>query len=435
MIQIVAFNCHGVRNFIDTKSFFLQFDVIFLCETWITDNTAPAMEGFTVHCVPATRSATGRGRPAGGTAMYTRHSLEAELTHCDTHLSVVNLRTNPSLTIAGFYLNPSDPIAPQLGGLQDLIESRQGYIVAIGDFNCRIGGDANELDGLILTSEYLNKRRVSCDTQLSVRGSALLRLVNREGLVIINGRTATDPRGDFTFISSIGKSVVDLVICSPLLAGLVTDGGTVGLGSGSDHFPVFCKVSLSHSSAVANTAPAANTSTRFRWNPVMRVHFNHLVQDHITVNYQGTDSPSCLQAAVVSSAEQLALRSRTGPRQTISDNPWFNHTCRFFKKCRQNALCVMRTCRYLDEETRNYLFLRGMYNRVLSWAKAEYYHHISSELFRIKDSKDFWRLIKKLSVRAPPQTHSLAIEAVEAHFQRSPEIGSECADTPVRPSA
>lgn len=181
--------------------------------------------------------------------------METEIAHC-----VVKLRANPSLTIAGTYLKPSNSIAAQLNCLQEHLTEAH-YFVVLGDFNCRIGMDSNDLDDLILCNDYLVKKCMSCDRDISSRGSALLRLVDQEGLVVLNGRTVSDASGDFIFVSLIGRSVVDLVICSPLLACLVTDGGTVELASGSDH--IFC------------------------------------------------------------------------------ENPWFNHTRRYFKRCRQNALYVI----------------------------------------------------------------------------------------------
>lgn len=398
----------------------MQFDVIFLCETWSTDSTAPALDGYTVHCVPACRPSSGRGRPAGGTAIYSRLSLRAERIHCDEQLSIIRTGTHPPFYIAGTYMNPTNPISSQLDALSEHVLSiHQGYFVVVGDFNCRIGTNPNELDNLLPSSSYLGRRRVSCDVECSARGSALLRLVDREGLVVLNGRTATDAKGDFTFVATIGRSVVDLVICSPLLACLVTDGGTLELASGSDHFPVFCRVSVPHPGVASAVPPplAAHPEKQFRWNPLLKAHFNNLVQSHITASYLTVAPFDCLRTAVVSSAEELAMCT-SSRRRVANDKPWFNHTCRYFKRCRQNALCVMRSSRYLDEETRNYLFLRRMYDRVLVWAKAEFHLELFNSIIAAKDSREFWRVISRLTYKAPTQSQSLSSEAIETHFTR-----------------
>lgn len=107
--------------------------------------------------------------------------------------------------------------------------------------------------------------------------------------------------------------------------------------------------------------------------------------------------------------------NRRPPRAAIS-SPWFNHTCRLFNRRRQNALSTMRDSRYLDEETRNYVFLRRMYDCVLAWANAEYYTGLFKSIVAAKDSSEFWGIIKKLATRAPPQTQSLPREAIVAHF-------------------
>lgn len=399
--------------------FFLQFDVVFLCETWVTGSTVPELAGFDAHCSPAIR-APGRGRPSGGLAMYTRAHLRGSLTSRNDQSIIMEVVHQPPLLLAGIYLNPSQPISVQLTELRETLQCvHHGQFLIMGDFNCRIGNYPNKLDTALPSSGYLSTLRVSSDGERTARGSALIRFIDSEALVILNGRTHTDDKGDFTFVSSIGRSVVDLAICSQATSCLISDGGMMELASGSDHFPVFCRLLLSHSRAGHSVPQCSSSSSKvFRWNPLMKYHYNNRVQS-LVVQHSSSNTAvpfHRLHSAIVSSAEELAMCTTRRPPRTASKNPWFNRTCQLFKRCRQNALAQMRASRYLDEETRHYVFLRRMYDCVLAWAKAEYYAGQLNSLIAAKDSKEFWGIIRKISPRTTPQSQPLSCESIVSHF-------------------
>jgi len=79
--------------------------------------------------------------------------------------------------------------------------------VIIGDFNARVSdSDCNSLLALNL---YLSEKRNSNDKFITSRGKRVAKFCNRNQLTIFNGRTNSDSCGEYTFVDTIGSSVID----------------------------------------------------------------------------------------------------------------------------------------------------------------------------------------------------------------------------------
>lgn len=127
-----------------------------------------------------------------------------------------------------------------------------GEVLLAGDLNARIGvemdwietgeierhvGLGNSLEECFPTG--LQTERRSQDATVNGRGRVLLQLLRGMGLSVLNGRMRGDEMGAFTSIRSQGKSVIDLFVASPRLAGRVRSLEVMGLLQElSDHCPV-----------------------------------------------------------------------------------------------------------------------------------------------------------------------------------------------------
>jgi hypothetical protein len=127
-----------------------------------------------------------------------------------------------------------------------------GEVLLVGDFNARIGGerdwkierhaDLSDLIREVLPAGLRTERR-SEDSTVNGRGKLLLQLLRGTGLSVLNGRTKGDEDGRFTSIRSQGKSVIDLFVASPELAGEVRSLEVLDLLQElSDHRPVLLTV-------------------------------------------------------------------------------------------------------------------------------------------------------------------------------------------------
>ncbi|KAI5755470.1 hypothetical protein M8J77_017098 [Diaphorina citri] len=81
-------------------------------------------------------------------------------------------------------------------------------------------------------------QRRSLDEVLNTRGEMLVEFMEEHGLIALNGRTPGDIPGQFTFISKVGNSVVDLVWTNMELCSDVVDLTVSADFLTSDHLPV-----------------------------------------------------------------------------------------------------------------------------------------------------------------------------------------------------
>lgn len=119
----------------------------------------------------------------------------------------------------------------------------ENLIIIGGDFNCWVA-ELNSWPEEALSDTNLFPCRKSQHKKVNGRGELLLELMENHNFVLLNGRTDGDYPGNFTYLSSAGASVVDLVwVCYPechLISNLVINHDVTL----SDHFPVSVSVLL-----------------------------------------------------------------------------------------------------------------------------------------------------------------------------------------------
>lgn len=330
----------------------------------------------------------------------------------------LRIGTGQTLNLICSYWCPTDPIKDQIGELKDNLKMHPfGETIIIGDFNCRLGADLGGVDKEIPFNYLLNRSRKSRDDTESSRGKQLAKMIAEEGLIIINGRTKSDPHGDFTFVSAIGRSLVDLVLCTLPLSNRVIDGGFYPLHSNSDHFPVYILIESQQPDPFPATCDL--TPPTLRWKPELKIHFNANVQDRLysSLNYSQYNSCSSelVTSSIWASASDLNLKRNVFKPRSES-NPWFNKSCSYFKQCLRASLKTMRKESFNEQSRLNYIFLQKVYERVRIFFKDQYIKGITESILNAKDSKSFWSGIRKITPRRA-QPEDLQMEAIETHFK------------------
>lgn len=82
--------------------------------------------------------------------------------------------------------------------------------VLIGDHNIRIGAEQQDLEDIYHNNPHLKTIRQSKNKTVNTKGKEYLEFCSEENLCIMNGKTDGDELGEYTFVSTIGKSVNDI---------------------------------------------------------------------------------------------------------------------------------------------------------------------------------------------------------------------------------
>ena len=327
----------------------------------------------------------------------------------------LRLATSPMLFVVCVYWCPSDPVDQQLDSLRGAIACcKDGLLIIAGDFNCRLGCDADDLSDLLPAHCRLAPRRSSRDQFTNSRGSALRSVIAEEGLFVVNGRTISDPSGDFTFVAPTGRSLIDLVLCPIQAAAVVQDAGILPLATHSDHFPIF--VSLSLPSGVSSPLPApSDAALSLRWNDSLKSHFNHILRSSLVT----IPSPSAAEfvSLLRDTGSELGMLRHAHPPPSTFNQPWFNRTCAFFKKCHLSALRSMRASGFSEDETKNFLFLKKNYSLVLTHTRLAYLKDLTDSVLSARNSSSFWCAIRKLSPSRASSDPELDVAEVSEHFR------------------
>ena len=75
-------------------------------------------------------------------------------------------------------------------------------MLVVGDLNFRVVAKGNELAVEELTNSSFSRRRSSLDVVTNNRGRTLLKYIDTEGMIILNGRSQDDSVGDFIFLNT-----------------------------------------------------------------------------------------------------------------------------------------------------------------------------------------------------------------------------------------
>ena len=274
------------------RDLFREHDVVLFTETWTNEKSDIEVDEFKHIALHRTVKHKRAKRDSGGVILYYRttisHAIEVVFTDSD---DIVCVKLN-----AGFFQTDFDIylylcyVVPEQSSRQaviekDAIERLYEHIVRTetvtggecgfllcGDFNARtqtapdyVADDTN-CTFIQLPDDYVSDSvmpRASRDRgQLNEHGHALLDLCRRTGIRIVNGRLGDDSGiGDFTFINSRGRSVVDYVLCSEKLFTLFRAFSVGPASACSDHCPVQFAMSL-YSVAQCDLSDGKSASTK-----------------------------------------------------------------------------------------------------------------------------------------------------------------------------
>lgn len=279
----------GLKNKEDQPEFFnfvKGYDLFFLYETFIEDKDFFRFEkyfsGYKLSWIGAKRD-NKFGRAKQGCLYGIRINCEISKLFDFIILdgfSAVRFKIDTEETyILPAYIS-GDKWNDEFERLANFLHKISVNVILLGDFNVRVADlqsiPADLVDGRL----GLSVDRKSKDIVINNKGKMFVGMCDECNLIILNGRTPSDPDGEFTFIGGPGNSVNDLCCVSYDLAGLVSDFCVVPQLF-SDHMPLHLSLSL-------NTDFRKNTLLpllpKLTWTVSDDKHFGNKLQKIVNCN-------------------------------------------------------------------------------------------------------------------------------------------------------
>lgn len=325
--------------------------------------------------------------------------------------------------LGNIYVKPLIDFSPFLEKLQSLldkIESAYGndLIIIGGDFNSRVGsGDSLHPD--LLDDSILFPDARSSDVYICPRGKMLIDFMASNEFILLNGRTPGDRPANWTYLSHLGTSVIDLVFVKASHIDLIADLKVDSSIPFSDHFPVslLLRDPYSPPSCLANTPPtprntlinsyAAPTPKWKPSDPYVVLAFKQSFSANFNNSFSLTqNSPDQLnyqiQNAIFNAASQSGLlqshrppfptHGRANNTQSWSGVPEIrqkrSEVTKTYKNFKKNKYCKNSHLAYHDA--------RKEYKSMVKYQRKLTRINLTVALNNATDSKNFWVTLKKV---------------------------------------
>ena len=438
--------------------YLLKFDICCLTETFTSLNFdfTKCFDDHVILHSPGVRL-SGHGRCCGGVVVILKKTLADFTTKLSTHSdNIVAFRLcsntiNETLFIT-VYIPPSD--SPYYAGkmtdcnitvLEDVLitfeeQFPKANIVICGDLNARIGqwnvhtdedtGDCPFDSHLLVQPPYNScscfsfSKRKSQDNTVNSFGKILKSFCKTYHCTILNGCTLHDSKGNHTYVSPQGESVVDYcMLIAPQLNCQVDL--SVGTRAESDHMPL--ELHLGRVIRVNQTKQTVFTYSKLQWNPCKLELFRKKVESpefdsnlkKVTALLECSIEEAIAQFSdlIKWSAESLERQVRVGGKRVAKPSaPWFDSECREIKRKTVDALKNYRRFPNIINKER-YLQHRRVFKDTLRSKKKGHYEETRSSLMKsLSDSNKFWSIIKKVTRRSIPHA-DISLDSWKTHFE------------------
>ncbi|KAF6211782.1 hypothetical protein GE061_012297 [Apolygus lucorum] len=278
--------------------------------------------------------------------------------------------------------------------------------------NARISTKQVLPEEIDLDLDRYSLERKSRDDKSNGRGETFLQFCEDFGLVILNGRCAGDPNGNFTYIGPNGASVIDL--CCPSGGALdVIDVFSVGCQDFSDHMPLHVELR----GGSASTGGVLPLLPKLSWRDGRKDEYAEklgaLMSEPLDYNAAAQDLVSSMIGGVVRAAEASSMGGMEGPG---GREPWWDWSC---SRARSRSFSLLKLFRESGSSMVRaaYLSANALYKSVCRRREKEYYDELAAQFSRVRDASDFWGLVRSLRSSTWRRIGDIPMEDWIRHFQ------------------
>ena len=237
-------------------------------------------------------------KASGGVAVYVTNTLKTQVNRInnDFKFGVIFtvcksiLKQAFDLVLMCIYCQPegSPVYKEQENGIEilfnEILNVQCAYpshkILIIGDLNARIGQNQDfishdsvkcipQMNWYEEIENVFSIERKSKDIVVNNFGKHLLESCKEMGLFVLNGRCLTDSEGEYTYISSTGKSIIDYFITEPEIYDLFTQFYVSDMDIG-DHLPVIGYIGEKEKDpkiCISKNVHKLESCIKFKWQP------------------------------------------------------------------------------------------------------------------------------------------------------------------------
>lgn len=238
----------------------------------------------------------------------------------------------------------------------------------------------------------------------------LMEWCDDSGGVVLNGRMTGDSNGEFTYIDTMGKSVNDLAIAS-FGAVKYVESYRVLDENFSDHFPI--ELGLRNMKAKQNEN-CLELIPKLIWREQSRMKYRAELEKIINVENSSLEKHTISTLVeVVKTAAKLTDSSTQKP--LMRKQRWYDWQC---EKLRVKSYKLLKVFRHNDENDAKleYLRINREFKSLCKKKKADYNENITKEIEKVKDAKQWWKLVRKLRNGTFTLGSTIKINDLKMHF-------------------
>lgn len=220
--------------------------------------------------------------------------------------------------------------------------------------------------------------------------------MDSSNLILLNGRTPWDYPAQFTYVSTTGCSVIDLVWTNLDGCNLIKDLSVELLSTCSDHLPIVRSLDVMPSVFPCNFS----ATTTLRWKLQETGMLFHLPTmppppDCALSGLSVTDFPLILKERITLISRTLGMQSRPIAPSSLPTNIWFDSDCGGAKRLLSHAFRSCKKFAFSSPYLETFLDYKIKYKALLKEKKTTYTSALIDNLNTCKDSSTFWSIINK----------------------------------------
>lgn len=414
--NILSYNTNGLKNKINHYDFFnyvTEFDIFMLIETHVMQGEESIFDkffvDFCVHWDFATRS-NGFGRGIGGMALgFKKHFLKGSSTavvKTVNEMIVIELKLSGKIcSLVPLYIRGA-VWNSDFAKLKQLMDSNLLNPILCGDVNVRIGESQQTIDEHLLQGIELNTKRSSKDKVVSGDGKKYMEMLDENGLILLNGRTKGDSEGEFSFISTVGRSVNDLCALSYGALDLYASF-EIQICPWSDHMPLVFNLKNVKQALQENEKlpPKLYYKSKEVYQNKLTSHTNTVMSTNEDINLES------LVTMIKLSTDQKKACARF-------IQPWYNFRCLNAKKRMMKCLKHLKNCQDDDDGDLKFMYryAKHHYLRICEDSKNSYEQRLFEKINSIKSTADWWKVTNQLKNRPQVTRGSVPVESFRQYF-------------------